>query len=96
MSLSRGSWIKSRLSRSPLGEQSSVNRSSEKSALMGSKLVSQMEEVLQASAALQPEVTGAMIDLSNSVSSAVDLAIQVSPIPQPTRCSADDYSWHSE
>jgi hypothetical protein len=45
--------------------------------LMSSKLVSQMEEVLQASSALLPEVTGAMTDLSNSVSSAVDLAIQV-------------------
>jgi hypothetical protein len=63
---------------------------------MGSKLVSQVEEVLQASAALQPEVTGAMIDLSNSVSSAVDLAIQVSSMPHHPQCSADEYSWHSE
>lgn len=46
--------------------------------LMGSKLVAQMEEVWQISSALLPEVTVALVDLSTSVSSAVDLAVQVS------------------
>jgi len=46
--------------------------------LMSSKLVAQMEEVWQVSSALLPEVTVALADLSTSVSSAVDLAVQVS------------------
>lgn len=46
--------------------------------LMMSKLVAQMEEVWQISSALLPEVTVALADLSTSVSSAVDLAVQVS------------------
>jgi hypothetical protein len=46
--------------------------------LMNSKLVAQMEEVWQISSALLPEVTVALDDLSTSVSSAVDLAVQVS------------------
>jgi dynactin 1 len=46
--------------------------------LMNSKLVAQMEEVWQISSALLPEVTVALADLSTSVSSAVDLAVQVS------------------
>jgi hypothetical protein len=46
--------------------------------LMISKLVAQMEEVWQISSALLPEVTVALADLSTSVSSAVDLAVQVS------------------
>jgi dynactin 1 len=46
--------------------------------LMSSKLVAQMEEVWQISSALLPEVTVALADLSTSVSSAVDLAVQVS------------------
>jgi hypothetical protein len=45
---------------------------------MNSKLVAQMEEVWQISSALLPEVTVALADLSTSVSSAVDLAVQVS------------------
>jgi hypothetical protein len=46
--------------------------------LISSKLVAQMEEVWQISSALLPEVTVALADLSTSVSSAVDLAVQVS------------------
>jgi hypothetical protein len=46
--------------------------------LMSSKLVAHMEEVWQISSALLPEVTVAIADLSSSVSSAVDLAVQVS------------------
>lgn len=46
--------------------------------LMSSKLVAQMEEIWQISSALLPEVTVALADLSTSVSSAVDLAVQVS------------------
>jgi hypothetical protein len=49
--------------------------------LMFSKLVAQMEEVWQISSALLPEVTVALADLSTSVSSAVDLAVQVSCQP---------------
>jgi hypothetical protein len=45
---------------------------------MISKLVAQMEEVWQISSALLPEVTVVLADLSTSVSSAVDLAVQVS------------------
>ena len=51
--------------------------------LMSSKLVAQMEEVWQISSALLPEVTVALADLSTSVSSAVDLAVQVSLRPWP-------------
>ena len=49
--------------------------------LISSKLVAQMEEVWQISSALLPEVTVALAELSTSVSSAVDLAVQVSSLP---------------
>jgi dynactin 1 len=61
--------------------------------LMCSKLVVQMEEVWQISLALLPEVT-ALADLSTSVSSAVDLAVQVSSQTQKIRAQLT-ISWHN-
>ena len=56
-----------------------------------SKLVAQMEEVWQISSALLPEFTVALADLSTTVSSAVDLAVQVSSTSKPwTQLT---YSW---
>ena len=45
---------------------------------ISSKLTAQMEEMVQASKAMLPEVTLVLKDLANSVSNAVDLAVQVS------------------
>jgi dynactin 1 len=63
--------------------------------LMNSKLVAQMEEVWQISSALLPEVTVALADLSTSVSSAVDLAVQVRRQSQSVRAQLT-ISWHNE
>jgi hypothetical protein len=76
MSLFRGFWIKFGLLKSLPGSYSVQVDLGDK--LIGSKLVAQMEEVWQISSALLPEVTVALADLSSSVSSAVDLAVQVS------------------
>jgi hypothetical protein len=62
---------------------------------MISKLVAQMEEVWQISSALLPEVTVALADLSTSVSSAVDLAVQVSWQARSVRAQLT-LSWHNE
>jgi hypothetical protein len=76
MNLFRGSWIRFGLLKCLPGSYSVQVDLGDK--LIGSKLVAQMEEVWQISSALLPEVTVALADLSTSVSSAVDLAVQVS------------------
>jgi hypothetical protein len=76
MNLFRGSSIKFGLLKFLLGQLPIPELQGNK--LMSSKLVAQMDEVWQISSALLPEVTVALADLSTSVSSAVDLAVQVS------------------
>lgn len=57
----------------------------------GSKLVLQIEEVVQGSTALLPDVSVLLSDLAASVSNAVDLAVQVSRISTGRSVSCADF-----